>query len=113
MKITSLTQSPEMAVSHNPEIKKHVLISNGEIGGITNFSRAVFPAGHIAPIHSHQDMAEVFYIESGCGEIEIDGQVIDLPAGSCITIEPGESHELRNRGRKDMAVLYFGVLALM
>lgn len=61
-------------------------------------------------MHSHIDMTEVFYIESGCGEIEVDERCIALPQGSCITIEPGERHELRNVGDGDMAVVYFGIL---
>lgn len=111
MKVTSVRECPELGVSHNPLIKKHLLIAGGEIAGITNFSRAVFPPGEVAPGHSHSDMTEVFYIESGSAEIVVDGALIAMPAGSCITIEPGERHELRNTGGSDMTVIYFGVLA--
>ena len=110
MKLSSIASSPEREVSHNPVIKKHVLIDNGQIERITNFSRAVFPPGETAPLHAHTDMTEVFYIESGCGEMEVDGQCVSLPAGTCITVEPGEAHELRNVGGQGMVVLYFGVV---
>ena len=111
MKITSIDSSPEIAVSHNPLVRKRLLIANGEIDRLTNFSRAVFPPGEVAPSHCHADMSEVFYIESGDGAIEVDGKVIGLPQGSCITISPGEFHELRNSGDREMVVLYFAVLS--
>jgi mannose-6-phosphate isomerase-like protein (cupin superfamily) len=34
-----------------------------------------------------------------------------LPAGSCIAIEPGETHELRNPGTAELVVLYLGIKA--
>lgn len=111
MKVTSLARITGTAVSHNPAIRKHVLVGRDDIVGITNFSRAVFPVGECAPSHVHADMIEVFYIEQGLGEIDVDGLVVSLPSGSCITVEPGERHELRNAGDTEMVVIYFGVLA--
>ena len=110
MKITYRKDSPELSVSHNPLIKKHLLVDSAQIDHITNFSRAVFPPGEVAPGHSHPDMTEVFYIESGSAEMVVDGERISLPVGSCIVIEPGETHELRNIGNDEMAVVYLGVL---
>ncbi len=109
MRISALENTAETEVSHNPRIKKKVLISAGEIPYITNFSRAVFPAGEVAPGHSHRDMTEVFFVESGRGEICVNGNNVELRPGTCVTVEPTESHELRNTGTSDLVVLYFGV----
>lgn len=109
MKITSLQDLPELPVSHNPSISKQRLVGAGEISRVTGFSRAIFPPGEIAFGHSHKDMTEVFYIESGAAEIEIDGRVFALPEGSCVTVEPGEIHELRNMSDARCVVLYFGI----
>lgn len=109
MKLTSLDTTPETPVSHNPLIKKRVLVANGEIPHITNFSRAVFPPGEVAPLHNHSDMTEVFYIEAGSAVIDVDGELIDLPQGSCITIASNEQHELKNNSPLPLTVLYFGV----
>lgn len=111
MKITSLNSIADTAVSHNEKIKKRVMLGNSEIKNITNFSQAIFPPGECAPAHSHADMSEVFFIQSGNGSIEINGKSYPLEAGSCITIEPGERHELRNTGSDNMVVIYFGVLS--
>lgn len=110
MKLISVNECPELEVSHNPVIKKSLLVGNGEVAGITNFSRAVFPPGEVAPVHSHSDMTEVFYIESGNAEMMVNGSPLAMAPGSCIVIEPGEAHELRNIGSEAMTVIYFGVL---
>lgn len=109
MKVSHLHNLLETNVSHNPKIKKKLLIANGVIPKLTNFSRAVFPPGEIAPSHVHKDMTEVFFIESGQGEFAVNDELIPLEAGVCVTIEPGDLHELRNMGSTDLCVIYFGI----
>ncbi|MGB3917997.1 cupin domain-containing protein [Thiothrix litoralis] len=110
MKLTTLTQTPITTVSHNARIQKQALITYGEFPPLTNFSQATFPPGEIAHAHQHSDMLEVFFIQSGHAAMTVDGIEYDLPAGSCISIEPGETHELRNASATEaMLVTYFGV----
>ncbi len=85
------------------------MIANGEIEHITYFSRAVFPPGECAPVHHHNDMTEVFFIQSGSGQIIINDKLIDLKPGDCITVTPGETHELRNTGNDQLEIIYFGI----
>lgn len=110
MKLTSLACTPDSDVSHNARIRKKLLIANGDIRHLTNFSRAVFPPGEIANGHRHRDMTEVFFVESGAGAMAVNQQVIAMLPGTCITIEPGDYHELRNTGSTELVVLYFGVI---
>jgi mannose-6-phosphate isomerase-like protein (cupin superfamily) len=109
LKVSSIDSTEELRISHNSRIKKHVLVSNGEINNVTNFSKAVFPPGEIAHAHSHHDMTEVFFIESGQGIISVNETSIPLKAGMCVTVEPNEIHELKNTGSIDMVVTYFGI----
>ena len=109
LKISSLNNIQNTSVSHNSRIKKKILVSNGEINNITGFSVAVFPPGEIAHAHCHIDMTEVFFIKSGNGTITIDGKSFDLEPGMCVTVEPGELHELKNLGTTDLTVMYFGI----
>jgi mannose-6-phosphate isomerase-like protein (cupin superfamily) len=109
LKVSSIESTAELEVSHNPKIKKHELLSRGDIDQVTIFSRAIFPSGETAGAHSHSDMTEVFYAESGQGVISVNGKLISLKAGTCVVVEPKESHELKNTGLTDMVVLYFGV----
>ncbi|MGB3135311.1 MAG: cupin domain-containing protein [Nodosilinea sp.] len=108
MKITSLDQVPEQSVSHNPAIKKRVLLRSHDLPSLTNFSQASFAPGQVAPSHSHADMAEVFFVESGHGTITIDGQPHALNPGTCVAVEPGEDHEVANTGTEALVLTYFG-----
>ncbi|MCB8762704.1 cupin domain-containing protein [Planktothrix agardhii] len=81
MKITNLTEIPEQEVSHNPAIKKKVMLSLGDLPNLTNFSQACFAPGQVAGGHSHADMSEVFFVESGLGNIRINGIDYQSPSG--------------------------------
>lgn len=109
MKITGLNQVSEESVSHNPAIKKRVLLRRDDLPHLTNFSQARFAPSQVAPGHSHADMAEVFFVEAGTGTITVDGQAYPLTPGTCIAIEPGEHHEVANTGTQELVLTYFGL----
>jgi quercetin dioxygenase-like cupin family protein len=109
MKLTSLTNLPEESVSHNPAIKKKVMLRLGDLPHLTNFSQARFAPGQVAQAHAHRDMCEVFLVESGEGTIQINGQAYPLQPGTCIAVEPHEEHEVRNTGATELVLTYFGL----
>ncbi len=109
MKLTSLNDLPEESVSHNREIKKKVMLRFGDLPHLTNFSQSRFAPGHTAPAHAHQDMCEVFFVESGSGVIHVDGKEYPLIPGSCVAVEPGEVHEVVNNGATELVLTYFGL----
>lgn len=109
MKLIKVNELPEEGVSHNAKIRKRVLVREGEIAGVTNYTRSVFPPGEVAGSHLHNDMAEVFTCESGCGEIRIDDVGYVFSAGTTVVVEPGEVHEIINSGSSNLVVTYFGI----
>jgi mannose-6-phosphate isomerase-like protein (cupin superfamily) len=109
MKLIKISELPEKGVSHNARIRKKEIVSRGVLGPITHYARAVFPPGEIAGSHLHNDMAEVFSVESGCGEIRIDDVAYVFCVGTVVVVEPGEVHEIINTGVNDLVVTYFGV----
>ena len=109
MKLVRLTELPDQGVSHNPLIRKRVMVEQGLLPGITNYARAVFPPGEKAGEHLHNDMAEVFTCESGRGEFRVDDVGYVFEPGVTIVVEPGETHEIINSGSTDLVVTYFGV----
>ncbi len=111
MKQTALNQLPEESVSHNPAIKKKVMLRLGDLPHLTNFSQARFGPGQIAAGHAHTDMCEVFFVESGRGTICVNGQDYPLEPGVCIAVEPNETHEVRNTGSTELVLTYFGLRA--
>jgi len=109
MKQAALHQIAEEAVSHNPAIKKKVMLRFGDLPHLTNFSQACFAPGQVAAAHAHADMCEVFFVEAGTGVILINQQAHSLSAGICIAVEPGEIHEVANTGTEDLVLTYFGL----
>ncbi len=110
MKLIKLNEIPEKGVSHNPAIRKRIIIGNGEIPRVTNYARAVFSPGEKAGSHLHNDMAEVFTVESGRGEIRINDVAYVFDEGSTVVVEPGEVHEIINTGQTELVVNYFSVI---
>lgn len=51
--------------------------------------------GETIPMEVHKDTTQIFYVESGSGEAEINGIVYGLAPGTWITIPAGAKHEIR------------------
>jgi mannose-6-phosphate isomerase-like protein (cupin superfamily) len=109
MKIVTLKALPETGVSHNPAIKRKILIGNSEIPQLMMFAKAVLKPGQFIESHAHETMYEIFYICSGRAIFTIDGKEIEVKEGDCITVEPKEKHSVNNPFDSDAAWLYFGV----
>jgi mannose-6-phosphate isomerase-like protein (cupin superfamily) len=48
--------------------------------------------------HYHRKTAEVYYILEGSGQMELDGDTVDISPGTVITIPPGTRHRLYSPG---------------
>jgi len=107
---TSLEELPVQGVSHNPEIKKQVMISNGVIPKLTNFSQSTLTSGQICHAHIHKDMWEVYLVEDGILTMICNGKTTHHPKGSCVSIEPGEEHAASNQNEGDLVLTYFGIV---
>jgi mannose-6-phosphate isomerase-like protein (cupin superfamily) len=104
-----LSELAEQGVSHNPEIRKRVMIAPGELTGLTNFSQARFAPGQVAAGHAHADMTEVFFVVSGRGTMRVDGERFALTPGMCVAVEPGEVHEIESAADSELVLNYFGL----
>jgi mannose-6-phosphate isomerase-like protein (cupin superfamily) len=109
MKLVRTSQTPEVGLSHNEDIKKKVFLEKGYIPQLMNFSSATFKPGQAVESHQHLTMFEVFYLISGSADFVVNQEKITLNAGDCITIEPGEVHSQHNPYNEDVVWLYFGI----
>jgi quercetin dioxygenase-like cupin family protein len=109
MKLNHINNLPEVGVSHNPEIKKKIMVDKGYIPNLTTFAQATFKPGQSVEMHTHETMFEVFYIEKGKAEFVVEDSKMILEPGDSITIEPGEKHSQSNPFNEDVTWLYFGV----
>jgi quercetin dioxygenase-like cupin family protein len=110
MHLINRSQIAETGVSHDSRIRKRVLIENGRIPKLTNFSQSKIKPGQHCPAHNHPDMWEVYLVESGQGIIVLNGEKINLQPGDRLIVEPGEEHSMQNHSATDDLLLtYFGI----
>lgn len=109
MRLVRLQDLSEIGVSHNPDIKKRVLLQNGVIPHLTTFAQAVFKPGQSVEMHKHDTMFEIFFIQSGKADFVVGGKKVTLMEGHCLTVEPKEMHSQSNPYDQDAVWLYFGI----
>ena len=114
MKLVDATCLAEEGVSHDPDIKKKVVLRAADMQntGFTQMATARIPPGGKITPHSHHDMIEVFYVLKGTGRFVVNDGVVNVAAGSTIKIDPKEIHSISNESSDaDLEVLYFGVVS--
>jgi len=76
----------------------------GLTGMETSFG--VLPPGRSVPfLHAHKQNEELYVVLSGEGEMQVDGEVIPLRAGTAVRIAPAGVRCLRATGAEPMAYL--------
>ncbi len=107
MKTVSLSNLPEEGVSHNPEIKKKVMLRGGEISNLTSFSQAYIKPDQVVCAHAHNDMYEIFLVEAGAEIIRVEVEEYKIGKVICIVVEPREVHDIVNTDSTDLLLTYF------
>ncbi len=110
MKIDSLKNIPSKTTSHNATGEKKQMIAPGEIPHLIQFAQAKFKPGEVVAEHKHDDLYEVFFVESGNGVLEINSKEYPIEKGMSITVEPGELHKVINTGDGALLLTYFEIL---
>ena len=110
MDLINRSHIAETGVSHDSRIRKRVLVENGRIPKLTNFSQSIIKPGQFCPAHTHPDMWEVYLVESGKGKMILNGEEIHLEPGDRLIVDPGEEHSMQNNSESDDLLLtYFGI----
>jgi mannose-6-phosphate isomerase-like protein (cupin superfamily) len=109
MKIVSLDTLPKTTTAHDAAGSKQQMIRDGEIPGLRQFAQVRFKPGEVAALHKHDDFYEVFFIESGEGAVTLNEKKHPIHPGMCITVEPGEFHEIENSGTTSLVITYFAI----
>ena len=109
MKLSNINDLKEEGTSHDKNIKKKMFLQKGDIPNLMMFGSATFKSGQKVETHKHETMSEIFYIDKGNIDFEVENKKIQLKAGDCITIEAGENHSQYNPYNEDATVLYFGI----
>lgn len=68
----------------------------------------LLPPGVAVPFgHKHKVNEELYIFTGGTGQIQIDGDIIDVQEGSCVRVAPGGDRTWRNNGTEN---LYYVVI---
>jgi mannose-6-phosphate isomerase-like protein (cupin superfamily) len=109
VKRVELDAIPPEALSHDAAIFKQPLLRTGDAPGLTQFARSTIPAGRATFPHAHPDMTEVFFVLAGFGRAVVDGREHPLGPGTCLRIDPGETHAIGAGEEGPLELLYFGL----
>ena len=63
-------------------------------GALQSLAEATLPAGAATVRHWHADAEELYFILSGRGRMEVDGDAREVGAGDCVLIAPGARHTI-------------------
>jgi quercetin dioxygenase-like cupin family protein len=106
MIFTTLAEAPSVPVSHDPRLKKKLLLGPGTLPHVASLSHIELDPGDTAVSHSHEDAYEVFFGLGGKVAFTVGGAPVELQEGSCLVVEPGEAHSITGAERGSR-VLYF------
>ncbi len=76
----------------------------GLTGMETSFG-ALLPGESIPYLHAHKQNEELYVVLSGEGEMQVDGDIIQLRAGSAVRVAPSGMRSCRATGSEPMAYL--------
>lgn len=78
-------------------LKDHLDLSGMQV------SLGKMPAGKAVPfLHKHKTNEELYIFVRGKGQIQIDGEVIDVEEGTSVRIAPNGERAWRNTGTEDL-----------
>ena len=101
------------------ELKDYVLTLSPEVkipgkvfgGQSVNATGAEFSFQSFAPgqetgfLHTHKNHEELYFVLSGKGEFQVDGNVFPITEGSVVRVAPAGRRSIRNNGSEPLVVL--------
>lgn len=105
MRLYSLDATPYKPVTHDPQLKKRVIVPDG-FSCVKHLSHITLEPGSTASSHAHVDAYEVFYCLGGEVVFRVSGKETILTGGTCLVVEPGEVHEIPSV-RETTELIYF------
>jgi mannose-6-phosphate isomerase-like protein (cupin superfamily) len=90
----------EKPVSGKLFLKDHLKLTGMQI------SYGILPAGISIPFnHRHKQNEELYLIISGAGQIQVDGEIMDVQEGAAVRIAPNGERCLRNNSDKPLVYI--------
>jgi len=109
MKRYSLKTAPFKPVSHDPLLRKRVLMEERHLC-VTHISHIILEPGNRASPHVHPSASEIFYCIRGGAFFKVMGSAVAMETGDCLIVEAGEEHSI-DKVLEETELLYFHALA--
>jgi len=103
MFVRSLSECTEFVAGDGTILKELLHPDKHPIALRSSFAHAVLPPSATSYLHALAT-CEVYYILSGTGDMEIDGEVRTLSSGDCVVIPPNARQRLHNRSETEPVV---------
>ena len=100
----NLEQCTPFVTTDGSIIRELLAHRNSSIGN-QSLAEATVPPGVITQLHHHPTTEEIYYVLSGSGQMEIEGQKRQVGPGDAIAIPPGKSHRIHNNSTADLVFL--------
>ena len=84
-----------------------LLIEPARVGPKTiGLGVAQYVEGVSGALHSHENIEQVIYVQSGQGVFVVDGDEAFVGPGSAVYIPPGARHQMRNSGNEGLQFIF-------
>ena len=101
---------PTVAHGGQGEIAAARVIDRGANPGLVFVDLVVVPPETSIGLHTHgPDDEELYVVVDGHGEMEVDGEVVEVGPGSVVVNRPGGRHGLRNTGPEPVRLVVVDV----
>ena len=94
MEVRALAEQPPFTTKDGSTIRSILDLSNAPVEK-QSLAEATIPAGGETERHWHKDSEEFYFILSGTGSMEIDGETRDVGEGDGILIPAGAWHQIK------------------
>jgi mannose-6-phosphate isomerase-like protein (cupin superfamily) len=100
-----------LSVTEGPAAGKYFLKDRLGLTGM-EVSLNQLPEGAAVPFyHTHRENEELYLFIGGCGQFQVDGQIIEVKEGTTVRVGPEGERTLRNNGSGDLFFIVIQVKA--
>lgn len=103
-RLINIEDCPQFVTKDTSRIRE-ILAPRNSLLKKQSLAEAVVPVGGATEEHFHATSEEIYYIISGIGEMQVEGESFPVRAGDAIALLPGEKHKIWNRGESDLVFL--------
>jgi mannose-6-phosphate isomerase-like protein (cupin superfamily) len=100
-----IRQFDDLAVQAEPYADDRPIFETSRL----NVTHVRIKPGETVPAHTHHDEDQVYYVASGSGFVELDGEQTNVSAGSAVLIPLGTEHLITNTGSDPLDYVFFVV----